>query len=699
MSDKSDTQQVLEDILSQRAFEKLDLFSNGARLNELNQKEKELLAEIFVLQAESFLKTGITQDVYTSIKVPLEQAMQLIPLSYKLWYKKGILLSLFPFDEAQELAALAFEMSTSLNSTHFESFFSWAVVLFRRTLFSNDVTYLVHSDEKFKVAQELLLSNQTTVSRETLFSFYWKWGVMLFVHYRHSQEPYELCTAIDRYLKAMATEVEEGGFFNDFANAVVEYATLFDRTELIPQTVLYYTKSLALIESPDRIDHDELALRYFNLGCCYHYLFEEHLQEICFKQAKLCYMQSLKYSPSFLQAHSKLGFLYLLAGKVWQDPFFFEESAGFLAKVYAAEATPKVIERYAEVLALLGANKDNINLLLQAKHILELGKKKYPDSKDFLPIEIFVQLEQAKYFQDEAMCLEAVGLAGTMQLSERKDSAICFSLGQAKTYLGILQSDIEQLREALLLYYFASKSELGKLCHFWNDWGLALLAIADLSHNIKYVEEAAEKFGRAILMQDVVHPDWLLNYGGVLDLLGDLTDDETQYERAISVLSTCLSLDPVSPSAHMQLGLAYMHLGEASHDEEHFYKALEHFEWLVKEDPEDEFAHHEIALACLHIVEKADDADRAYLLYTTHMHLHAAALLGNTHAYYTLACLYSLKENEERALDCLEKAIQYDALPPVEDIAQDKWLDFIKDTEHFRELISHLERLEKKRAE
>jgi hypothetical protein len=71
--------------------------------------------------------------------------------------------------------------------------------------------------------------------------------------------------------------------------------------------------------------------------------------------------------------------------------------------------------------------------------------------------------------------------------------------------------------------------------------------------------------------------------------------------------------------------------------------------------------------------------------------------LGNVHAYYNLGCLHSLNNNHELAMHFLERAYVSDALPTLDDIIHDEWLDNMRDTDSFRNFISHLLRRQKEK--
>jgi tetratricopeptide (TPR) repeat protein len=69
-----------------------------------------------------------------------------------------------------------------------------------------------------------------------------------------------------------------------------------------------------------------------------------------------------------------------------------------------------------------------------------------------------------------------------------------------------------------------------------------------------------------------------------------------------------------------------------------------------------------------------------------------ACKLGNVQAYYQMACLNSLLGNYERGMRFLEKAEEFNSLPPIDDMLQDEWLESLRATPYFREFLNRLEK-------
>jgi hypothetical protein len=61
-------------------------------------------------------------------------------------------------------------------------------------------------------------------------------------------------------------------------------------------------------------------------------------------------------------------------------------------------------------------------------------------------------------------------------------------------------------------------------------------------------------------------------------------------------------------------------------------------------------------------------------------------------AYYQLACLCSLTGRHEEGIYFLTKADDFDALPSLEEIVEDEWLDPLRETLACQEFLREIEK-------
>ncbi len=68
-----------------------------------------------------------------------------------------------------------------------------------------------------------------------------------------------------------------------------------------------------------------------------------------------------------------------------------------------------------------------------------------------------------------------------------------------------------------------------------------------------------------------------------------------------------------------------------------------------------------------------------------------AGLFGNEHAYYYLACLYSILGRTYEAMELMYQSFYAKALPPIDDLLDDDWLENLRATPAFSQFLSVLE--------
>jgi tetratricopeptide (TPR) repeat protein len=151
-------------------------------------------------------------------------------------------------------------------------------------------------------------------------------------------------------------------------------------------------------------------------------------------------------------------------------------------------------------------------------------------------------------------------------------------------------------------------------------------------------------------------------------------------------------IDPDFYTVHHRLGLALSHLGELTAEIEHYHRAIHHFRLSLKSDDEDDAVILDWATALINIATHTHDPSEADQCYRDALQkLQTAIRLGNLHAYYHLACLNSLTGQCETGIRFLQKAHEYDALPSIDEMLQDEWLDNLRSTGDFQQFLSSLD--------
>lgn len=153
-----------------------------------------------------------------------------------------------------------------------------------------------------------------------------------------------------------------------------------------------------------------------------------------------------------------------------------------------------------------------------------------------------------------------------------------------------------------------------------------------------------------------------------------------------------LLIDPETANIHFRIATCFVHLGESSCESEYFLRADHHFRLAVRQDEEDANVWIEWGLGSLSLGYYSLDPTLKQQAYAdAEQRIIRAGQLGNLSAYYNLACLYSLLEQYEKAMDLLRKAQKAMALPSVDELIDNEWLENLRLTEMFAQFVSSLE--------
>ncbi len=127
-----------------------------------------------------------------------------------------------------------------------------------------------------------------------------------------------------------------------------------------------------------------------------------------------------------------------------------------------------------------------------------------------------------------------------------------------------------------------------------------------------------------------------------------------------------------------------------------FNLALNYFKIAAKQDEENDEICLEWGLTLISLGEvlELEESSKNYFA-EGEQKLIKAGSLGNQHAYYHLACFYSLTGKLEKSLSFLSKAGQLGVLPSAEELMEEEWLEQLRATSAFAAFIAAVEKQEK----
>jgi tetratricopeptide (TPR) repeat protein len=677
---------TLLDIQESQSFEKLEPFKQPSVWRSFANEERILLAQLFVMQGAQQLAKG-DHKVLESFEI----ANQVSANTPEILYQQGTILSSYPENiRCLTLATQTLAHALQHDPQSFKGWYLRARVLNDIGLFENEASYFVEAHQNFERAHALLEACAEPQNREEL---YWKWGICLASLGKVSGEPLDFHQAIEKYRLAYELGCQNAKFFNDFGHSFADLASLLEKPE-------YFSEALKLFNQAVRQDPSGFE-GWYNQACCIQSLAEFTTSDNFLEQADRSFVKASEINPHYSQLWLKWGQLDTIIGKIKRDHQKLESSLTKFAKAHQLDpGHPQILSSWAETELYLGAHDERLELIQAARLKILNSLEIQPEDSHVWYLYGSCLNELGRYFSEEDYYNQAIekfqyGLSLT-----REHPLLWYGLALAHFALGELTEEQALFEKAVRYCSLVIECGGGGFAQFWNDWGVALMKLAEMTHQSSYVEMAIEKFERALKqpMQNIENEDvdleWVYNYGSAFDLLGDLTEEPCHFEKAVQILTQVLQIDPDYQQARYTLALALFHLGEAMFDVELYHKAIEMFQSIVDQDPEDDMIHLDFGICLTNLALLVYDVhhpERSLTLYKqAENHLMQAAALGNTQTYYQLAGLYSITGHYSHSMHYLERAQFFATLPGIEDLMHDEWLENLRQLPIFRQFINEL---------
>lgn len=678
--------QALQEIQSKGDFARLHSFKEEASWAAMTADERNLLGMLFVSQGESLLENGDSKVLES-----FELASLAAPQNPEVFYRQALAYAKQK-QNARCLTAAdkALQAALTLNPSFIDAWHAWGNILVCLGHFHTDTGYFYDAHQKFSSALICSQNSDKTLSSE----FYWHWGQCWHALSRVSGEACDLNHALEKYKQAAAHISQNHDFWNDYGNAVTDLARLVNKNELLFEAIELYRN--AILDSPEQ--HQG----WFNLACNYKNLFDVTREKSYFECAHEAFANAAKNCFDAADIWFNWGQLFADYGKERQDYEQLKLSLEKFEKAHNCDPDHYVIlSAWAEALTLCGSNDESIEMLREAESKITKSVALNPDDSDVWYVYGACLTELGHYFENEKFYFDAIEKFRFGLSLDQSNPTLWYAVALAHYSIGELRNDVQMIEQSA--HYCTRALEFGAQIfpQFWNDWGVALMKLAEMTHSQELLESAIEKFEQAISIYDKdfdedFDPEWLYNYGCALDFLGDCTGDLKHYEKAVQALDKVLQIEPDYLQAHYNLALALSHIGEAVDDIESIRKSLEHFHAYLEMENEDESAWNEwgYALLCLAdlMIDTLHPEHNSTLLLAAEGKFLQAVSLGCVSSFYHLACLYALSQNYSTAMNYLERAEKAKTLPSLEELQHDERLDNLRWTREFQAFLLKLQK-------
>lgn len=641
------------------------------------------IADSYNAQGEMALLKG---DLNRGLEC-FDAALKLDSANSKLYYTQG--LSLFEFgggegrEKALLLASKKFKAATTLNPNDFNAWMAWGSLL--STLGSSSEEHHYFQDAKEKLSKAIALSADQ--GRDTLSELYWDCSVVYTRLAEHSEEALDWHQAIEAFQTAHSFEEKlPAEFWKDFGHACLKFASQIN-------DVRFYVKAINCLKNAVSIESSSFD-GWCLLGEALQKLYMHTHDEDHFSQANDCFSTASQIQPQDEELWLNWARFLCDSAKRIADVKRLRLCIEKCHRAFALNPNEPLIQAvWGEALSLLGNYTDRLDLIYDAQNKISQALETENNEPDIWYSYGICMQAFGHYFDDCDYYYQAIEKFQEGLSIDRTCHRHWHAIGWTYSLLGDLEGNLETLE--LSLRFYQKAIDLHSSTYYIFDYAAALSKLGEMTHEQRWLEEAVAQFERLLNLQKnaiYLHPDWLFQYACTLDALGDFYEEEFYYLRAIEIFSHVLMIDPDFTLVHHRQALALSHLGELTSEIDNFYRAAHHFRLAMKNDDENDTVLVDWATTLINIAGHSHDSSESDQFYRDAEHKFQIAMrLGNLQTYYHLACLYSLTGQCEKGMHCMEKAREYDALPPIDEMLQDEWLDNLRSTADFQEFLTQLD--------
>jgi tetratricopeptide (TPR) repeat protein len=647
-------------------------------------------------KAEDFLLCSQMELIKKNLPKSMEyfnSACTLKPDDPKLYFEQGLSL----FDFASEtgkgkvflLANKQFKSAINILPEYFEAWQLWGMSLAALGKTYQESHYFLEAEEK--LGRAISLSEQK--EEEVLHDLYAEYGFVKAEIAKRSGEACDWQLSIEAFEKASKlSSPSNPDFWNQFGLSHQSLSLLLHSTKACVKSIHCFKHAISY--DPDHFDSRRNLTRSLEfLYFCTHD--EDH-----FLQANEAYQSCIKLHPMDASLWFDYAVFFMKAGRQTQDTKKLYFALEKYKKAAALETSQSElffrIQAFSgETIALTGQLLEQIEMIHDGQsHIFEAIEECPSDAKLWRALgESFNAL--GKYFSDCDYYYQAIEQFQQGLSLDRTEHELWRAIGASYLQIGKMGEDEAVLKQALYFYNRAIYLEPGQ-SYYHFEYACCLAKLGELTLKEEWIARAITAFEKALGMQKnaiYLHPDWLFQYAKTLDLYAEFFEEDLYYHKAIEIYSHILMVDPDFPEIHYHIALAHSHLGELTESLDYFYKALHFLKLAIKRNEDNDQILIDLGVTFINIAMYTGDAAEMESCYQeAESKFVKAAKSGNLQAYYQLACLFSLLGDAEQAMRFLIKAESFNALPTMEDLLADDWLEQVRASSSFMQFLDYIEK-------
>lgn len=649
----------------------------------LSEEQKKELALRYLVEGEMALLQGNLRALSC-----FEAASNLDPKNPQIWYRQGLAFFEYGSEEGKEKALLLagknFKVATQLQPSFFEAWSAWGGTLLQLGRFHEEHHFLLEAKNKYQKA----LERAEGQPRDTLAEIYWDYGIAWSELAKHSGEALDVRLAIEAFQTSKDYQDKPSPeFWHDCGKAYLEMGLLINDSRLYLQSIEYLQK--AVENAPQYVDG------WMSLAEGYSQLYINTLDEPYATKASEAYAMASKMSPA--DPAVWLGWAQLLgeSGKHNSDPKTLRLGIEKCARAFQLDKEdPLIVSQWIESLSILGKITNRLDLLVEAEHKALKATDLFPDDPEPWHAYGICLMAFGKYYEDAEYYELAIEKLQYGLSIDRSDPESWHALGLVHKYYAELTQDEDLIERA---HRFLSKAmDLKPTCPVvLYDAASCLFEFSEILDDLASLEQSILLFEQLLQTHKntlLYHPQWLYSYACALESLGHFTNEEAHFSQAIEIFSHVLLIEPDFKGIHTKTANCYVNLGLEQGESEYYRRAVHFYRLALRENEEDDQALLDWGICLIHLAHHTLDTDFMHQLYMdAETKITKAGMLGNEQAYYTLACLYSILGRTHEAMHLLYKSLQAHALPPLEELFDDDWLDNVRITPAFAQFVAAIE--------
>lgn len=615
-----------------------------------------------------------------------DMAAKLDPENPQLFMQQG--LALFEYgsseenDEGLTLASKRFKIATTLDPYCFQAWHLWGNTLYFLGKRRKEPSYFTNALKKYERAIEIS-EGQTP---DVLADLHWDLGDLWNELAKKSGEITDYHYAIKAYEKASTLQDDLAPeFWINFGSVYHVMGKKTNDIRLLLKAIHCYKNAVSIKIS--------FAEGWFLLGTALKTLYSYSHDEDHFSQANECFSTTLQLSKNDSKVYLEWARLLLESGAIFKDT---KKIRACIDKCFKAhrfdKRNPYITAVWVEALALLGSYTEQLELIHEALGKIEHLIEEHENPETFYAYGMcFYAL--GTYYKDLDYYYQALEQFQEGLSINRAHPRLWYAMASSSFAAALIDHDEKSYERSLHFFEQALHLKKSSLCH--SHYAMCLLKYGEISHEMEIIELSVYHFEEALNLQKnaaYIHTDWIFYYASALDQFAGFKESDQHYVKAIDLLNHILMLKPEFPQIHFQLALTYSHYAELVSEPEIFHRAIHHYRVAHQKEKENDQIILDWALTLVNLGDLLEnDVESDQILREAEYKMIQAAKLGNTHAYYALSCLYSVIGDLDNSLRLLEKAKAFDALPPIEEILEDEWLENLRETEGFQAFVTELE--------